>query len=44
VGWLERRVGAIENHLVGVNTRIDALADEMLQRFRVVNGRLAGAA
>src|SRR5690606_2329818 len=38
------RTGAVEQHMLNLNTRVDVLADDMRQRFRVLNDRLAGAA
>jgi hypothetical protein len=41
---LEVRTGSIEHNLLNLNTRMDVLSDDMRQRFRVLNDRLAGAA
>ena len=41
---LEVRTGSIEQNLLNLNTRMDVLSDDMRQRFRVLNDRLAGAA
>lgn len=40
----DTRTGRLEDGLFGVSVRLDGLADEMRQRFRQVNERLAGAA
>lgn len=39
VDRLAARVGALENGLFALNGRVDALANDMRQRFRVVNDR-----
>lgn len=41
---LTARAGRFEDGLLAVSVRLDTLADDMRQRFRQVNERLAGAA
>jgi hypothetical protein len=37
---VEQRLDALEDHLLATNVRLDDLAEELRQRFRVVNDRL----
>jgi septal ring factor EnvC (AmiA/AmiB activator) len=41
LGRTDQRVAALEKQVLGLNTRLDTMADDMRQRFRVLNERVS---